>query len=141
MTPDKFISQLENYYGNKLPDTARSYTERYLSEYKPERLTTLLQLVIKSHALGFGTPAIATIEKAHKEYFIGDARNNIQGHESMKIVRTVSATAPVEDPIPEEEMATEADIRLVGDILAGKKKYNPVGSTHLLSGESRMEAE
>ena len=130
MNINEFIKEIENYYGKDLNESQRGYVRNYLSVYEQKKLVKLLSVVMMYHSISFGTPGMAVIEQAHRVYQFGDDKKKIPGHETLKIVRTVSATAPVEEPM--EEMATEEDIRLLTSILSGKEKYNGDGQNEPL---------
>ena len=106
MTREKFIEDLQAYYDGPLPKTARVMTLSYLKEYDEKNLPTLFGIVLKYHPINYGTPAIATIEKAHFAYMIGDEKNKIDGHSSLKAVKGFSPcryVAPDGPPISDEE--------------------------------------
>lgn len=96
MTIKEFVKEIEEYYGNQLNSSQKGYVTNYLSVYENKNLVKLLSVVMMYHSINFGTPGMATIEKAHKGY--------CEESETLKFVRTVSATAPVKEPeISEEE--------------------------------------
>lgn len=96
LTANEFIDKLQEYYAKELPAMAKSMTIKYLAEYPEENLTRLFGIVLKYQPIKWGCPAIATIEKAHRDHIIGDERNKIPGGESIKVKRR-SACAPVEE--------------------------------------------
>ena len=100
MTTNDFLSELEGYYGNKLPEKARLYTENYLRKYDTSNLKDLLMIVLMYHPLQFHTPGMAVIEKAHTEY--------CKERDSLKKDNRISATRPIDDdPIISEEEREE----------------------------------
>lgn len=115
MKISEFIDKLESYYGGELPWMARNMVEKYLAEYKEKNLPTLFGVVLKYHPINYGTPAIATIEKAHLSYILGDEKNKITGNGSLKEKKEVSACAPDPDENHEWEKVDE-------DIIALAKK-------------------
>ena len=81
-------------------------TISYLKEYEEESLPTLFGIILKYHPLNYGAPAIATIEKAHFDYVMGDEKRKIDGHPSLKVAKGFSPcryVAPDGPPISKEE--------------------------------------
>lgn len=99
MNIDNFVEQLEMYYGeytNK-NNRVKLMLKAYLKDFKQDRLPDLLKLVMMNHAVNYGCPDIAAVEKAY-DYALKNKKC-----QDMKFIPPTNYK--VEDMPTEEELA------------------------------------
>lgn len=111
MTVGGFIFSIEGYYGEYQNDLVKKAVDKYLRSYPEKNLDKLLNLVMRNHFTRLGTPCMASIDKIHTFYHLGDYMRRIEGHKSLKIEdKVISATRNIIEDIDPDDMPSEEEV-------------------------------